>query len=482
MKLFLLLPGVLFLGGIAYSQKATRTSTNEKLKAEAASGIEAGFDVYKQIALHIWEYGEGGFKEFKSSLLLQNTLKANSFTVEAGIAGMPTAFVATYGSGQPVIGILAEFDALPGLSQDTTTTKQPITNRNYGHACGHHLLGTGAAAAANEIKKLMEEGKIKGTIKVFGCPAEEGGGGKVYMVRDGWFNHVDVVLHWHPEDNNQIIYTSALANTSAKFRFYGIAAHASAAPEKGRSALDAVESMDYMVNMMREHIPQESRIHYVITQGGKAPNVVPDFAEVYYYVRNPERSIVESLFQRIVKAADGAALGTGTTMNYELISGTHDLLLNKTLALLMQSNLEKVGGVKYTPAEIIFAKKLQASFIDSVASFETAAMIQPLHTGNNWGSTDVGDVSYVVPTVGLKAATWVPGTAAHSWQAVACGGTDIGMKGMIVAAKTMVFTAIDLFTNPSWIKNSWEEFNVSKGHYQYKALLGNRTPALNYRD
>jgi len=466
--------------GIA--QKSNGAKSIDALKNETAINIQSGYDAYKKIALTIWDYAEVGYKEIKSSALLQNTLKDNGFTVEAGVAGMPTAFVATYGSGTPVIGILAEYDALPGLSQDNSPAKTPVANKNSAHACGHHLFGTGSVAAGVAIKKLLEAGKIKGTLKVFGCPAEEGGSGKVYMVREGLFNNVDVVLHWHPDDNNSVTYSSALANKSAKFRFYGIASHAAGSPEQGRSALDAVEAMDNMVNMMREHIPQETRIHYVITNGGKAPNVVPEFAEVYYYVRNPERALAVSIFNRVVKAAEGAALGTETKMEYEIIGGTHDLLINTTLAVAMQANLVKVGGITYTPEEIIFSKKIQSTFLGKAAPADSAAIVKPLHIEKNQGSTDVGDVSYAVPTVGLSAATWVPGTSAHSWQAVACGGTDIGIKGMMVAAKTIAFTAIDLFLDPALIKKSKEELIQSKGSYQYKALLGDRKPALNYRD
>lgn len=471
---------------LAICFSALAQSKNNKLtdalKNEAATNIQSGYDGYKKIALNIWEYAELGYKEQKSSALLQNTLKDNGFAVEAGVAGIPTAFVATYGSGSPVIAILAEYDALPGLSQDNSPTKTPVAGKTSGHGCGHHLFGTGSVAAGIAVKKLLEKGDIKGTIKVFGCPAEEGGSGKVYMVREGLFNGVDIALHWHPGDNNSVSYTSALANKSAKFRFYGIASHASASPDQGRSGLDGVEAMDNMVNMMREHVPQETRIHYVITSGGKAPNVVPEFAEVYYYVRHPEKSTVVNIFDRVVKAAEGAALGTETKMEYEIIGGTHDLLINKTLAASMQSNLEKVGGVTYTAAENAFAKQLQTSFLGEFPPIENAAAVMPIHTEKNQGSTDVGDVSYVVPTVGLDAATWVPGTSAHSWQAVACGGTDIGIKGMMVASKTLAFTAIDLFTNPELIKKAKEEFVQSKGNYQYKALLGDRKPALNYRD
>lgn len=462
----------------------TQTKNTEVLKDQAIRDLQGKYDDYKKVALQIWNYAEVGYKEVKSSALHQKTLNDNGFTVEAGVADIPTAFVATYGSGKPVVGILAEFDALPGLAQNATPEKSAIEGQNAGHGCGHHLFGTASVATAIELKKLMTEGKLKGTIKLYGCPAEEGGSGKVYMVRAGLFNNVDVVIHWHPGNDNEVTMTSALANSSAKFRFRGLSAHAAAAPERGRSALDGVESMDYMVNMMREHIPQETRIHYVITSGGKAPNVVPDFAEVYYYVRHPKRDQVKDIFERVVNAAKGAALGTGTSVDYEIIGGTHDLLLNKTLGEVMQKDLEKVGGVNYTAEEIAFAKKIQASFTFPAPDLSVATTIKPLNLSPDagGGSTDVGDVSYVVPTVGMSAATWVPGVPAHSWQAVACGGTDIGIKGMMVAAKTMALTAIDLYTNQQLIDKATQEFKQQLGNYQYKALLGDRKPALNYRD
>lgn len=481
MKLILTSLVSLLIGFNCFAQNNNNKAI-DALKKETVTTIQSGYDAYKKIALSIWDYAELGYKENKSAALLQTTLKDNGFTVEAGVAGMPTAFVATYGTGSPVIAILAEYDALPGISQDNSPVKTTIANKNSAHACGHHLFGTGSVAAGIAIKNLLAAGKIKGTIKVFGCPAEEGGSGKVYMVREGLFNNVDIVLHWHASDKNAVMYTSALANKSAKFRFYGISSHASMAPDQGRSALDGVEAMDNMVNMMREHIPQETRIHYVITNGGKAPNVVPEFAEVYYYVRHPDKTMAVSIFDRITKAAEGAAMGTETKMDFEIIGGTHDLLINKTLATNMQTNFEKVGGVAYTADEIIFAKKIQTSFLGIAEPIDAAASVKPLHNEKNQGSTDVGDVSYVVPTVGVETATWVPGTSAHSWQAVACGGTDIGIKGMMVASKTIALTAIDLFTNPELIKKAKEEFVQSKGNYQYKALLGNRKPALNYRD
>ena len=487
MKRILLLALVLMGLQVVAQKKAKLDPATQQVNANKEAALAALISAYeadKKTALQIWEYAEVGYKEVKSAALHIQHLKDAGFTVETGVAGIPTAFVATYGSGSPAIGILAEYDALPGINQSTSADRDPIVGKNAGHACGHHLFGTASVSAGIAIKELIAAGKLKGTIKVFGTPAEEGGSGKVFLVRAGLFNNLDAVIHWHPDDVNAITTTSALANKSAKFKFYGISAHAAAAPDQGRSSLDAVEAMDNMVNMMREHVPQETRIHYVITSGGKAPNVIPDFAEVYYYVRHPKRKDVVEIFDRVVKAAEGAALGTGTTMKYDIIGGTHDLLINKTLAEAMQINLEKVGGVSYTEAELNFAKKLEASFVGAKVDLATAGTVRPISyiSEGNSGSTDVGDVSYALPTVGLRAATWVPGTAAHSWQAVAAGGTEIGTKGMLVASKTMALTAIDLMSNPVLLAKAMEEFIKSKGDYKYKALLGDIKPALNYRD
>ena len=487
MKRILLLACVLFSLQVMAQKKTKADPATQQVNANkeaALAALSSAYEADKKTALQIWEYAEVGYKEVKSAALHVQHLRDAGFTVETGVAGIPTAFVATYGTGSPAIGILAEYDALPGINQSTSADRDPIVGKNAGHACGHHLFGTASVSAGIAIKELIAAGKLKGTIKVFGTPAEEGGSGKVFLVRAGLFNNLDAVIHWHPDDANAITTTSALANKSAKFKFYGISAHAAAAPDQGRSSLDAVEAMDNMVNMMREHVPQETRIHYVITSGGKAPNVIPDFAEVYYYVRHPKRKDVVEIFDRVVKAAEGAALGTGTTMKYDIIGGTHDLLINKTLAEAMQINLEKVGGVSYTESELNFAKKLEASFVGAKVDLATAGTVRPISyiSEGNSGSTDVGDVSYALPTVGLRAATWVPGTAAHSWQAVAAGGTEIGTKGMLVASKTMALTAIDLMSNPVLLAKAMEEFTKSKGDYKYKALLGDIKPALNYRD
>lgn len=455
------------------------------IKKEAIASLDAGYSTYRTLALSIWDYAEVGYKEFKSSALLQKTLQQAGFVVEAGVADIPTAFVASFGSGKPVIGILAEFDALPGLSQDAVPEKKPLPGKDAGHACGHHLFGVASVAAAIALKEQMEKNNLRGTIKVYGTPAEEGGSGKVYMVRAGLFDGVDVVMHWHPGSRNAANPSSSLANISAKFRFYGLSAHAAGAPERGRSALDAVEAMNYMVNLMREHIPSDTRIHYVITEGGKAPNVVPDYAEVYYYARHPKRDVLAGIFERIKKAAEAAALGTETRVEYEIIGGVYDLLPNESLARLMHNNLTMVGGVTYTPEEIAFGKKIQESLIGKSPDILFAAQIEPFSTTaqGSGGSTDVGDVSYVVPTVGLVTATWIPGVPAHSWQAVACGGTDIGIKGMMVAAKTLALTGIDLLNDASHVQKAREEYQRRIGpEFTYKALLGDRKPPLNYRD
>ncbi len=480
----LLLGAMMLLSFGAWAQKKAKVDPTAATKDAALNALNNAYEADKKTALQIWDFAEVGYKEVKSAALHVQHLKDAGFTVQTGVADIPTAFVATYGSGSPVIGILAEYDALPGIIQSASPERTLVPGKTAGHACGHHLFGTASVSAGIAVKELIASGKLKGTVKVFGCPAEEGGSGKVFLVRAGLFNDVDAVIHWHPDDVNAVTTTSALANKSAKFKFYGVSAHAAAAPDQGRSALDAVEAMDNMVNMMREHIPQETRIHYVITSGGKAPNVVPDFAEVYYYVRHPKRKDVVEIFDRVVKAAEGAAIGTGTTMKYDIIGGTHDLLINKTLAEAMQTNLEKVGGVEYTEAEIAFAKKIQPTFIGAPVDVATAGKVKPLSYVNegNSGSTDVGDVSYAKPTVGLRAATWVPGTPAHSWQAIASGGTEIGTKGMLVASKTMALTAIDLMSNPALLNKAIEEFKTSIGDYKYKALLGDIKPALNYRD
>lgn len=458
----------------------------QSTKPDVLQRIDASKAVYDEIALKIWNYAEVGYQEVKSSGLLQDQLRREGFQVEAGVAGIPTAFVATFGSGSPVIGVLAEFDALPGISQEAVPEKKDRPGSTAGHACGHHLFGTGSVQAAVAVKDWLRATGGKGTIRVYGSPAEEGGSGKVYLVRAGLFNDVDAVVHWHASDRNTVTMMPSLANRSGKFRFHGVASHAAASPERGRSALDGVEAMDHMVNMLREHVPETTRMHYVITHGGEAPNVVPAFAEVYYYVRSPSREIVSDVWARVEQAATGAALGTGTKVDWEITGGVHELLPNEVLGRVMQQSLEAVGGVTYTPEERAFALKIGQTVYGKAPAPETAALIQPFNPNpprEGGGSTDVGDVSWTVPTVGIRIATWAPGTPSHSWQAVACGGTSLGLKGMNVAAKTMAGALIDYFTRPDVIAQAKAELNKRRGSdFKYRALLGDRPPALNYRD
>lgn len=474
----LLFVGVGLMGALMVSAQTSKDDVLTRIDRQQAP--------YTEIMNRIWEYAEVGFQETKSTALLQERLKADGFKVEAGVAGMPTAFVATYGSGKPVIAILAEYDALPGISQEGVPEKKERPGSIAAHACGHHAFGAGSIEAAAAIKDWLQATGKSGTLRVYGCPAEEGGSGKVYLVRAGLFDDVDAVLHWHASDGNGITTGPSKANISAKFRFSGIAAHASASPHRGRSALDGVESMNYMVNMMREHVLQDVRIHYVITRGGEAPNVVPAFAESYYYVRHADRQVVREVFERVTQAAKGAAMGTGTTVEWEITGGVHDLLPNEALAKVAQANLERVGGFIYDEAEKQFAAALGKTFMSGrTAALELSSVIPPLRinpAGEGGGSTDVGDVSYAVPTVGVRTATWVPGTPAHSWQAAACGATTICIKGRVMAAKVLALTAMDLFTDEKVIAQAKAELHRRRGEkFKYEPLLGDRAPALDYR-
>jgi len=451
-------------------------------KSTILAYLEQDSSKYTAIANALWDKAELGYQEHESSALLQESLEQEGFFIEAPVAGIPTAFVASFGQGKPVIALLAEFDALPGISQSHAPVREKLTEKNAGQACGHHLFGAGSVGAAVAVKRWMAATTIPGTVRLYGTPAEEGGSGKVYMVREGLFDDVDVVLHWHPADKNTADIETTLANKSARVRFHGVSAHAAGAPEKGRSALDGVEAMNFMVNQLREHVPQESRIHYVITNGGAAPNVVPDFAEVYYYVRHPLAKTLHTIWDRVIFAAEGAAKGTGTRMEYEVMHGNHSILPNETLTRIVHANLSRVGGVSYNKKEQAYAEKIRLTLTDADKLRGSQNRIKPMATHQIMGSTDVGDVSWTVPTVGLRSATWVPGTSAHSWQAIAAGGMSIGHKGMMVAAKTLALTAADLLLDPNLINAARREFEQRLGpDFHYQALLGNRSPPLDYR-
>lgn len=450
--------------------------------ADPIANVEAQTERTERVAQQLWDLAELGYLEERSSALMMDELAAEGFAITGGIAEIPTAFVAEWGEGGPVIAILAEMDALPGINQSAEPTRDPIEGKGAGHACGHNLFGAGSLTAAIAVKNWLEATGTPGRIRLYGTPAEEGGSGKVYMTRAGMFDDVDIAIHWHADDENSAAARTSLANRSAKFRFTGISAHAAGAPERGRSALDGVEAMNMMANMMHEHIPQQARMHYVVTAGGNAPNVVPDFAESFYYVRHPDPEGVEAIWSRLEDAARGAALGTGTKVEWEIIHGNNPLLVNETLAKVMDAKLRQVGGVEYTAEERAWAEQIQESLGDAAKPLESAAEIGPYNKSLGYGSTDVGDVSWATPTVGVRTATWVPGTSAHSWQAVAASGHSIGHKGTVVAAKAMTLMAVELFTNPDLRETARAEFDRSRGpDYEYRSLLGDRAPPLDYR-
>lgn len=462
-------------GGVVSAQAAN---------ADVLATLDAYAERQAQVGRTLWQQPELGYLEVASSQLLQDELKQAGFRIKANVAGMPTAFVASYGSrGKgPVIALLAEMDALPGMAQAAEPVRAPIEGQDAGQACGHNLFGAASVGAARAIAQWLQATGTEGEVRLYGTPAEEGGSGKVYMAKAGLFDDVDVALHWHPGSENSAAQGTSLANISGKFRFHGRAAHAAIAPERGRSALDGVESFNYMANMMREHVPDGTRIHYVISNGGSAPNVVPDFAEAYYYVRHTDPGVVRDVFERLHKASEGAAMGTGTTVEFEQTGGVFSLLPNDTLGRVMQSALEQVGGVQYSASERLFAEKLQES-LEKRPALDTAASLQPYRSDVvGSASTDVGDVSWNVPTVGLSTATWVPGTPAHSWQAVAASGAPIGARGALNASKVLALAAVQLYQSPETVRKARQEFDRQRGAgFRYAPLLERSAPPLDYR-
>lgn len=481
MKIHLAAVLALALSGAALAQ-STPTAHRQVLQL-----VDQNAANWKQVSKQIWGFAELGYHENKSSALLQQQLKDAGFSIQAGVADEPTAFVASYGSGKPVIAILGEFDALPGLSQQPVPERDPVVAGGAGHGCGHNLLGSGAALAAVSVKEYMAKNHIPGTLRYYGTPAEEGGSGKVYMVRDGLFKDVDVVIHWHPADRNGVNNGGALAVTHAYFTFHGIAAHAAFAPDRGRSALDAVMLMGNGIEFMREHVPSNSRIHYIITKGGVAPNVVPDLAQMELMARNPSGATLAGIWTRIEKISQGAALMTGTTVDMKIISSDSNIIGNDALAPVAQKNLEEVGGYKLDAEQQAFALKLQKTLgIENVPSLDETDIVQPLKPFDPnapAASTDVGDVSWVVPTIGFGAATFVPGVAPHTWQAAASAGMSIGQDGMVIASKAIALTAVDLFASPQLVQAAHADFEKKiAGKTYMTAIPADQKPVLNYRE
>lgn len=428
--------------------------------ADVLDRVAAHADRFGEVSRQIWENPEVGFHENKSSTLLQQELRANGFDVRPGVAQMPTAFVASYGSGKPVIALMGEFDALPGMSQKEEAAIDPVKPGAPGHACGHNLLGSASALAAVAIKEEMQARGLKGTIRYYGTPAEEGGGGKIYMIHAGLFKDVDAVLSWHPGDSNRVNLESLLANNGGKFKFYGIAAHAAAGPDRGRSALDGAMIMLNAVEFLREHVPQETRIHYIITNGGQAPNIVPAFAEVSLVARNPDAQVLEAIWNRIMDCARAGALASGTRMEFEQGTNYSNILPNDTLSSVLGRAMEKAGGYRLTSGEQKFAGDLQKTLAGPVRSPGPDKVTVTKNEGTGSASSDAGDVSWVVPMGSLTAATFVPGIGAHTWQAAACAGSSIGRKGMLVAARTLSLGAIELFEKPDEVAAAKDAFQT----------------------
>jgi aminobenzoyl-glutamate utilization protein B len=420
--------------------------------------VAAHADRFGVVSREIWETPELGFHENKSSPLLQQELRANGFQVVAGVAGMPTAFTATFGNGKPVIALMGEFDALPGLSQKDVPMLAPAQAGAPGHGCGHNLLGSASALAAVAIKEEMQAKGLKGTLRYYGTPAEEGGGGKIYMLHAGLFRDVDAVLAWHPGDSNRVNMSSLLANNGGRFRFYGVASHAAAAPDRGRSALDGVMIFLNSVEYLREHVPQETRIHYIITNGGSAPNIVPAFAEANLVARNPDAAVLAGIWERVMDCARAGALASGTRMEFEQGTNYSNVLPNDALTEVLGRAMQKAGGYEYTPGEKTFATELQKTLGGPVRSPGPEKVRTDMSEGTGSASSDSGDVSWVVPTAQFTAATFVPGVSAHTWQAAACAGTSIGRKGMVVAARTLAVAGVELFENPSKVKAAHDAF------------------------
>jgi len=449
------------------------------------------------LAKEIWDHPEIGLQETFAANLLSTELEQAGFRVERGVGQMPTAFVASWGEGKPIIGILGEYDALPGLSQQVVTTVDALVKGGPGHGCGHNLFGTASFGAALALKEVMITQKIPGTIRFYGCPAEETLVGKTFMAKAGVFDDLDAALAWHPGDTNMVWHSSSLAMNSFKVNFYGVAAHGAAAPHLGRSALDGVMLMDVGVNYLREHIIQEARIHSVITSGGQAPNVVPAYAQVWYFVRAPSRAQVDEIYARVLDIAKGAALMSGTTYDIDFVTGCYEMLPNQVISDLMYEKMRELGDMSFTEQEIAFAAELQKSYPAGSLDYGYAMLEKTTNdklskaelTNPLWtrvirhsltspvmpGSTEVADVSQITPTSQLTSCCWPFGAPGHSWQITASSGSQIGFKGMLYAAKALALTALDLMTKPDVLQAAKDEFAASTAGRKYVSPLPDGT-------
>jgi len=465
---------ILFVSITFYGQKGLSKNKKALLKSVEKHKIEL-----IKISDEIWSLAETAFEETKSAEILAGYAEKQGFKVERGVAGMPTAFVATYGSGSPVISVLGEFDALPGISQKAQPTKSPLKEGAAGHGCGHNLFGAGSLGAAIAIKELIEDGKIKGTVKFFGTPSEEKFFGKIWMVNAGLWDDVDVNISWHPAAKTESDVQSSLALVDFKVEFFGQAAHAAADPWNGRSASDALELYTSGINYYREHVKPTVRMHYHIQDGGQVVNVVPDYSRLWVRVRDSKRSGMLPVYERVQEMAKGAAILADVDYKVSLISGIYEVLVNREGGKIMQNNLELLGPIEYTEDEIAFGKKIQ-----EITKKEQVGMdsnIKPLENtreNSGGGSTDVGDVSWNVANINLRVTTAPKDTPWHSWAVVACGGMSIGHKGMIYSSKAMSMTMLDLFENQTLVKKVKDEYKERKGKEVYKAIIPEGPPPI----
>jgi len=450
-----------------------------KKKEEAVASIEKHKAELINLSDQIWAFAETALYETRSAEALAKYAEKQGFKVERGVAGMPTAFVATYGKGSPIIGILGEYDALPGLSQKASTVKEALTPDAAGHGCGHNLFGAASLGAAVAIKELIAAGKLKGTIRFYGTPAEEAVGGKVYMARDGLFNDLDVCLAWHPGDETRADTQSTQAIVDFIVEFKGKAAHAAFDPWNGRSAVDGLELFTHGINLLREHVRPSVRIHYSIMKGGDVPNVVPEYAKLWCWVRDSKRAGVDEVLNRVRKIAEGAGLMAGVESKLTVQAGDYEMLVNMAGAKLIHSNLTWLGPIEYTPQEQEFARAIQRA--TGVEAKGLNGAIQPLEEQRPdppGGSTDVADVSWIVPTLHMSVTTAPEGAPWHAWPVVACGGMSIGHKGLVQAAKALATTAVDLFEGSEARKAIQAEFKEkTKGHV-YKPYIPDGPPPV----
>ena len=478
---------ILALAGPALAAIAGEESSKQQptpLQREILAQLDSMQTELVAVNQDIWNYAELGLQEVRSAARLVGVLREAGFRVTEGVSGMPTAFVAEYGSGKPIIGILAEYDALPGISQQAAPERQPVPGRVTGHACGHCALGTAAVGAALAVKAVYDRHQLSGTVRVYGTPAEETVIGKVYMTLGGQFNDLDACLHWHPGTKNRTKYERCKALISAKFTFAGLPAHASASPAEGRSALDAVELMNVGVNYMREHIKETSRIHYVITDGGAAPNVVPERATVWYFVRANRHEDAEAQFQWVTDIAEAAAKMTRTKMTFQVDTDCHELIPNLPLSQVIARCFQLTGPPVFTDTEIEFARRLQQPLREQLGIEEEKPLNDTVETlpaepyAASGGSTDVGDISWHVPTSGLGTVCFAAGSPGHSWQNVAASGSAIGHRGMMTAAKILALATASLLQDPKTLKEAKADFDkrMSKRQYTTRIPKGQKPP------